>query len=79
LLQILPRLKPESLHITWNEGKINSIELESRFHSKNEASLPAVSVAGAAETLAPLLWQHIRTGGELPEGVRRFAGFFSLG
>lgn len=78
-LQILPRLKPESLHITWNEGKINGIEVKSQFHSSSEARSPAVSVAEAVETLAPLLWQHIRTGGELPEGVQRFAGFFSLG
>lgn len=77
LLQILPRLKPESLRITWNDSKINSIEIE--FHSKSEASLPSISVADAVETLAPLLWRHIRAGGELPEGVQRFAGFFSCG
>jgi len=79
LLQNLPRLKPELLQITWNEGKINSIEVKPQFHSKSEASSPAISVAEAVATLAPLLWQHIRTGGELPEGVHRFAGFFSLG
>jgi hypothetical protein len=42
-----------------------------------EATAPAVSVSVAVETLAPLLWQHIRAGGRLPEGIERFAGFFS--
>jgi len=79
LLQILPRLKLESLLITWNEGKINSIEIKSRINSRNSDSSLAVSVAEAVETLAPLLWRHIHAGGELPEGVERFAGFFSLG
>lgn len=78
LLQILPRLTPETLCITWNESKINSIEVKSQFCSKPEASTPAVSVAEAVGTLAPLLWRHIRAGGALPEGVERFAGFFSL-
>jgi hypothetical protein len=79
LLQKLPRLKPDSLSITWNESKINSIEIKSGTDWKNSDGSLAVSVAAAVETLAPLLWRHIHAGGELPEGVERFAGFFSLG
>ncbi|NNE17845.1 MAG: hypothetical protein HKN10_05130 [Myxococcales bacterium] len=41
------------------------------------ATAPAVSVSEAVETLAPLLWQYIRAGGRLPDGVERFASFFS--
>jgi hypothetical protein len=72
-------LKPDSLSITWNESKINSIEIKSGTDWKNSDGSLAVSVAAAVETLAPLLWRHIHAGGELPEGVERFAGFFSLG
>jgi hypothetical protein len=42
-----------------------------------DAAVARVAVADAAETLAPLVWRHIRSGGELPDGVERFAGFFS--
>ncbi len=38
-----------------------------------------VAVSEAVETLAPLVWRYIRSGGELPPGVERFAGFFSVG
>jgi len=77
LLQSLPSLDPESLLITWKESKIESIELESLRDLKSDDSAAAVTVSEAIETLAPLLWQHIRAGGQLPEGVERFAGFFS--
>ena len=77
LLQSLPSLDPESLRITWKESKIESIEIESRRELKIDDSAAAVTVSEAVETLAPLLWQHIRAGGQLPEGVDRFAGFFS--
>ena len=79
LLQILPRLKPESLSITWTQRRIKSIEIKSRIDPNNGNSSLAVPVAEAVETLAPLIWRHIHAGGELPEGVERFAGFFSLG
>ncbi|MDH3653982.1 MAG: hypothetical protein OEN21_06925 [Myxococcales bacterium] len=77
LLQSLPSLDPESLCIAWKESKIKSIEIESRRDFKIDDAALAVTVSEAAETLAPLLWQHIRSGGQLPEGVERFAGFFS--
>lgn len=77
LIQSLRSLDPECLHVTWKGSKIKLIEIESPFGPKIEATAPTVSVCVAIETLAPLLWQHIRAGGRLPEGVERFAGFFS--
>ena len=79
LMQSLPGLEPESLRIAWKDSKIASIEIESRKSLRNDASLLAVSVAEAMQTLAPIVWRHIRSGGELPDGVERFAGFFSVG
>jgi hypothetical protein len=79
LMQSLPGLEPESLRIAWKDSKIASIEIESRKSLHNDASLAAVSVAEAVQTLAPIVWRHIRSGGELPDGVERFAGFFSVG
>jgi hypothetical protein len=79
LTQSLPGLEPESLRIAWKDSKIESIEIESRIPPQNDASVATVSAAQAVETLAPLVWRHIRSGGELPDGVERFAGFFSAG
>ena len=79
LMQSLPGLEPESLRITWEESKLRSIELESRTDLKIGTPASTVAVSEAVETLAPLLWRHIRSGGELPDGVERFAGFFSIG
>jgi len=79
LMQSLPGLEPESLRIAWKDSKIESIEIESRIPPQNDASVATVSTAQAVETLAPLVWRHIRSGGELPDGVERFAGFFSAG
>ncbi len=77
LLQSLPSLEPESLRVTWKDSKIESIEIESRDDLKIDSFGATVPLPQAVETLAPLLWRHIRSGGELPEGVERFAGFFS--
>jgi hypothetical protein len=79
LLQSLPGLEPESLQIAWEESKIHRIELESRTDWKIATPAKAVAVSEAVETLAPLVWRHIRSGRELPDGVERFAGFFSIG
>jgi hypothetical protein len=79
LLQSLPGLEPESLQIAWEESKIQRIELESRTDWKIATPAKAVAVSEAVETLAPLVWRHIRSGRELPDGVERFAGFFSIG
>ena len=77
LLQSLPRLEPMSLRITWKDSKIENIEIEPRNGLKTDGPGTTVPVPQAVETLAPLLWRHIRSGGELPQGVERFAGFFS--
>lgn len=77
LLQSLPSLGPESLRIAWKASKVESIEIESKRDLKMDDAAPAVPVSEAVEALAPLLWQHIRAGGQLPKGIERFAGFFS--
>jgi len=79
LVQSLPGLAPESLCIVWNDSKIHSIEIESRTALGADPWAQTVAVAEAVQALAPLVWQHVRSGGELPPGVERFAGFFSAG
>ncbi|NNE19293.1 MAG: hypothetical protein HKN10_12535, partial [Myxococcales bacterium] len=69
LLQSLPSLAPESLRVTWKGSKVEAVEIESPYGPLMGATAPAVSASAAVETLAPLLWQYIRAGGELPEGV----------
>lgn len=90
LTQSLPGLAPESLCLAWNDSKIHSIQIESRTDPQTEpfpgtvagphpGTFPGtVAVAEVVDTLAPLVWQYIRAGGELPPGVERFAGFFSV-
>lgn len=77
LLQSFPRLAPESLRVTWKDSKVVVVEIESPYDPTMEANASAVGVSVVLETLTPLLWQHIRAGGRLPEGVQRFASFFS--
>jgi hypothetical protein len=79
LMQSLHGLDSEALRITWNESKIETIEIESRSGLKIETSASKITTAEAIEALAPLVWKHIRSGGDLPDGVERFAGFFSAG
>ena len=67
----------ELMRITWNHNQITGIEIESRIKMKLHTTSTRSSVACAIEAVAPLLWRHIRAGGALPEGVERFAGFFS--
>lgn len=78
LRQVLPGLEPESLRISWEDNEITTIELESRACLKTSAHEGAVAVSEAVETLSPLLWRHIRSGRQLPDGVERFAAFFSI-
>jgi hypothetical protein len=79
LVQSVPGLAPESLRIAWKGSEIQVLEIESRKDVSFETSASAVTVAEAVETLAPLLWQHIRSGRRLPAGAERFAAFFSAG
>lgn len=67
----------ELMRITWNHNQIKDIEIEPRIEVKPRTTSTQSSVAFAIEAVAPLLWRHIRAGGALPEGVERFAGFFS--
>lgn len=76
LVQTLPGIGVEALWITWKEHAIDSIEVKSRKNPTIIASGPRVTLDEAVETLAPLLWRHVRLGGQLPEGAMRFAGFF---
>jgi hypothetical protein len=75
LIQSIPGLGSESLHIAWKLSKINLIEIEPRTFSKIDGESGAV--ATVVDRLLPLLWRHMRAGGELPEGVARFSAFFS--
>jgi len=75
LVQSVPGLWSESLHVAWKLSKISTIKIEAPTLSKIDGHL--VPVATAVDRLVPLLWQHIRAGGQLPEGAERFAGFFS--
>jgi len=68
----------EQLRITWNHNQIELIEVESEIEVKSVAPGAESSVPAAVEAVAPLLWRHIRAGGALPEGVERFARFFSV-
>ena len=68
----------ELLRITWNHNQIDEIEIESEIDMKYFGSSDVSSVPLAIEAVAPLLWRHIRAGCALPEGVERFAGFFSV-
>lgn len=77
LVQSVSGLAPESLGIIWKHREIQLIEIESRRDLSFEISASTVTVAEAVETLAPLVWRHIRSGGRLPNGAERFAGFFS--
>lgn len=75
LTQSLPGSAPESLCIAWKRCKIQRIAVEAGSGSKKAP--PPVVISDAIGTLVTLLWRHIRSGGEIPEGVDRFAGFFS--
>lgn len=69
----------ELLRITWNRHQIEDMKIESEIEMKRPFAPGAESsVSAAVEAVAPLLWRHIRAGGALPEGVERFARFFSV-
>jgi len=68
----------ELLRITWNHNQIEVIEIESEIEMKSLTAGAESPVPVAVEAVAPLLLRHIRAGGALPEGVERFAGFFSV-
>jgi hypothetical protein len=79
LSQVFPGLEQEALRITWNDRKIEHIEIEARPELRSPPpNAEPVPVHRAINAMTPLLWAHIRAGGALPSGVERFAGFFSF-
>ena len=79
LIQSLPGFDPEVLHIEWKDSEIHEIHIEPRADVRPAGCADETPVAQAIQTLAPLLWRHIRLSGALPKGAERFAGFFSVG
>lgn len=68
--------RSETLRVCWSAGEIDHIAIEANDASGFDDT--ASSEHGdAIDVVTPLLWQHIRRGRRLPEGVERFAGFFS--
>lgn len=78
LVQSLPGTSAEALNLSWKHCMIEQIEIEPRIALDFSEPESPVSVAEAIDTLAPLLWRHLRGGGRLPPGAERFAGFFSV-
>ena len=79
LSQALPGLEPELLLISWNESKIEHIEIEARSELRSQRpNAEAVPIHEAINALTPLLWAHKRAGGALPSGVERLASVFSF-
>ncbi len=68
----------ELLRIAWNDNEIELIEVESGLEMNLVAAEDRASVSATVELVAPFLWHHIRRDGALPDGVERFAGFFSV-
>ena len=77
LVQWVAGTSAEALKVSWKDNRIEHIEIEARPDLDALASEWTVPVAEAVDTLAPLVWRHVRAGGRLPDGAERFAAFFS--
>ncbi len=66
----------ESLRICWNHNEIERIEIEPRTSVTFRGPETPIEAAALIERLVPMVWRHIRRGGELPPGIERFARFF---
>jgi len=64
----------ESLRISWSSNEIECIEIESADHLNFHGPESPLDAKLALEQLVPMVWAHIRRGGELPPGIDRFAG-----
>ena len=64
----------ESLRFSWNSNEIERIEIESADDLSFHGPESPLDAKLALETLVPMVWAHIRRGGELPPGIDRFAG-----
>ncbi len=78
LVLSLAGMEAEALRLTWKENQLEDIEIKPRAPLEAELPRAPTTIGMAVERLSPLLWRHIRSGQELPDGVERFAGFFSL-
>jgi hypothetical protein len=74
LIQAVRGSEPEMLRVTWNHCKISEITVETASDSSFEEAV--ADARQVVEAVAPMLWHHIRTGGQLPDGIERFASFF---
>jgi hypothetical protein len=68
----------EVLRLSWNACRIRHIEVQSRRNLRQIEPLPPADAVEVVERLVPMIWSHLRAGGRLPPGIRRFAPFFSL-
>jgi hypothetical protein len=71
--------RAETLRASWSSGQIEHLEIETSHRPSFSEEQPGQDAIEVIETLTPLLWRYIRRGGPLPQGIDRFAGFFSLG
>ena len=78
LVQWVAGASAEALKVAWKDNRLEQIEIEARPDLDALAREASVSVAEAVDTLAPLVWRHVRAGGRLPDGAERFAAFFSV-
>ncbi len=66
-----------TLRVRWNDGEITHLAIEPSHASRFDGT--ASAQREAIDLITPMLWRYIRRGGALPDGMRRFAGFFSHG
>lgn len=65
----------EALRIAWDRSQIKSLAIETLDDLSAHRAM-RVPTEDAADVLAPLLWRHLRAGGVVPDGARRYADFF---
>ncbi|MGD8316697.1 MAG: hypothetical protein PVH21_09230 [Myxococcales bacterium] len=70
--------RTESLRAYWSSGKIDRLAIETEEVPRLREETVIQDPVRVIDTLAPLLWRHIREGGSLPDGIERFAGFFCV-
>ena len=78
LIRFVGAHEAQILKLAWNESQISQFEVKSRKDTSELDRLPVAEPAEVVERVVPMLWSHLRMGGSLPPGVRRFAPFFSL-
>lgn len=69
--------RAERLRACWNACRIEWLAIETDEVPNLRGEAVTQDPVRVIDTLTPLLWRHIREGGPLPEGIERFAGFFS--